>query len=65
VGGTLTLKDDEGDGDDDAVINIQDVWDRVQNTPIRHLMDMINGHDDGDTADVIIQQVFFNEVIFG
>lgn len=64
-GGTLTLKDDEGDGDDDSVVTIQDVWDRVQRTPIRHLMDMINGNDDGDTADVIIQQVFFEEVVFG
>jgi hypothetical protein len=65
MGKTLTLLDDEGEGDNDATISLKDVHERVAKTPRRHLMDMINENDDADTADVIIQQVFFNEIVFG
>ena len=65
MGKTLTLLDDEGEGDNDATITLKDVHERVSNAPSRHLMDMINENDDADTADVIIQQVFFNEIVFG
>ena len=46
-------------------ITLKDVHERVANTPINHLMDMVQKRDDEVTADVIIQQVFFNKVIFG
>lgn len=64
-GGTLTLVDEECDGEYTRSITINDIHERVQNTEIRHLMDMIKENDDAITADVIIQTVFFNEVIFG
>ena len=63
-GGTLTLVDEEN-GMDASTINLQDVHDKVQLSDFRHLLDAINEEDDGDTADVILQCVFYGEVIFG
>lgn len=65
MGKTLTMVDEEGEGDNNSTITLKEVHERVSNVPARHLMDMINENDDGDTADVIIQQVFFNDIIFG
>ena len=63
-GGTLTLVDEEN-GLDASTITLQDVHDKVQMTEFRHLLDAINEEDDSDTADVILQSVFYGEVIFG
>jgi len=63
-GGTLTLLDEEN-GMDASTINLQDVHDKVQLSNFRHLLDAINEEDDSDTADVILQCVFYGEVIFG
>jgi hypothetical protein len=63
-GGTLTLVDEEN-GMDPSVITLKDVHERVQESPVRHLLDAINEQDDGDTADVILQSVFYQDVIFG
>ena len=63
-GGTLTLVDEEN-GMDPSVITLKDVHERVQEAPVRHLLDAINEQDDGDTADVILQSVFYQDVIFG
>lgn len=63
-GGTLTLIDEEN-GMDPSVITLNEVHERVQESPVRHLMDAINEQDDGDTADVILQTVFYQDVIFG
>jgi hypothetical protein len=49
----------------DKAITLKDVHTKVAKTPLRHLMDAINENDDGDTADCIIQTVFYGEVIFG
>jgi hypothetical protein len=65
MGKTLTMIDEEGEGDNNSTITLKDVHERVSKIPSRHLLDMINENDDGDTADVIIQQVFYNEIIFG
>jgi hypothetical protein len=65
MGKTLTMVDEEGDEDNNSTITLKEVHERVSNTPVRHLMDMINENDDAETADVIIQQVFFNEIVFG
>jgi hypothetical protein len=46
-------------------ITLELVHERVQNTPIRHLMDAINEHGDATTADCIIQTVIYNDVIYG
>lgn len=63
-GNKLTLIDLE-DGYYTKSISIDDVHNRVQKTPIRFLMDMINQNDDAETGDVIIQSVFFKDIIFG
>jgi len=62
-GGELNLYDEESE--EDNIITLKDVHERVANTPIDHLMDMILERDDAITSDVIIQQVFLNDVIFG
>lgn len=53
------------DGEDRWSIRLRDVHERVKNTPIEHLVNMIKGNDDAVTADVILQTVFINDVIFG
>jgi hypothetical protein len=63
-GNSLTIIDEE-DEDNINTITIQDVYDRISSTPFDHLSDMINGNDDATTADVILQTIFFNEVIYG
>jgi hypothetical protein len=62
-GNSLTMVD--LDAEDSYSITMQDVHERVQQTPVHNLLEMIEGRDDADTADCIIQQVFFSEIIFG
>ena len=64
-GGELSFIDDECDGEYNKSIRLEDVHRMVQETPIEHLMDAINGDDDACTADVILQTVFYGEIIFG
>jgi hypothetical protein len=64
MGNMLSLADLEG-GEDTHVIFLKEVHERVSNTPINHLMDAINENGDAITADVIIQTVFLNDVIYG
>jgi hypothetical protein len=63
-GGKLTLIDHENDGEETS-ITIEDVHNKVQTTPFDHLMDMVKEQDDACTADVILQTVFFGDVIYG
>ena len=56
---------DEEDGEDSWKIKLEDVHERMQNVDFEHLVDMLKGNDDATTADVILQTVFLNEVIFG
>jgi hypothetical protein len=65
MGNTLTLVDEEGDGENNSTISLSDVHERVSQTPIKFLIDMINENDDAETADVIIQTVFYQDIIFG
>ncbi len=65
MGKKLSFKDIEGDGDMDKSITLEDVHNRVQKTPLDHLNDMIEENDDADTADVILQTVFYENIIFG
>jgi len=65
VGGKLKVIDTENDGEYTRSITLSDVHNRVQKTPFNHLNDMINESDDAVTADVIIQTVFFEDIIFG
>lgn len=64
-GGRLTMVDVEGEGDMTRSICLADVHERVQQTPHRHLMNMVKENDDADTADAILQTVFFSDIIFG
>ena len=65
MGYKLTIKDIGCDGEFDCTIGLEDVHSRVQMAPIKHLMDMANMRDDGDTADAILQHVFYGTYIFG
>ncbi len=64
-GGTLIFNDIEGDGENTTNVTMKEVLERVPNTPFEHLADMLNEIDDATTADVILQTVAFNKVIFG
>jgi hypothetical protein len=64
-GCTLTLNDIECEGEYTSTISLNDVHEKVSLTPTNHLMAAINENGDADTADVIIQSVFFGEIIFG
>jgi hypothetical protein len=65
MGGTLTMIDEEGEGDMTKSITIKEVHERVAQTPFNHLVNMVDGNDDAETADVILQTVFFQEIVFG
>lgn len=64
-GGELKLVDYEYDGEYNKSITLKDIHNKVQETPIEHLMDAINENDDALTADIILQTVFYGEIIFG
>lgn len=53
------------EGEEDHIIKLKDVHDKVQNAPADKLLEMANENDDAVTADVILQSVFFGEVFFG
>ncbi len=63
-GNKLTMVDNEAVMGD-VSITLADVHERVQNTPLAHLVAMINETDDAETADAIIQTVFYQDIIFG
>ena len=64
-GGKLTIEDVESGDGETWSITLNDVHERVSKTPVNHLMDMINETDDATTADVILQTVFFQEIVYG
>ena len=64
-GNSITLVDIGCEGEYTKSITLKDVHERVALTPTSHLMDMINENDDACTADVVLQTVFFEDVVFG
>ena len=64
-GKSLTIVDHEGEGEYTRSITMKDVHTRVKKTPFAHLTNMIEENDDAETADVILQTVFFEEIVFG
>lgn len=64
-GNKITLVDIGCEGEYTRSITLKDIHERVALTPVQHLMDMINEQDDACTADVVIQTVFFEDIIFG
>ena len=63
-GHALTFTDTEC-GMDQVSVTLADVHKKVSLTEPRHLIDMSEGQDDADTADVILQTVIYGEVVFG
>ena len=61
----LTLIDEECEGEYTRSIGLKEVHDRVQKTDASSLINMANENDDADTADAILQTVFFEDIIFG
>ena len=64
-GGALDVIDEGYEGSYSSSITLKDVHNRVSKTDSRFLIQMDQGNDDADTADCILQTVFFEEVIFG
>jgi hypothetical protein len=64
-GGQLEVRDDEGYGEIIAKITIDDVHQKVSQAPQWALLQIADESDDAETADVILQTVFFGEVIYG
>jgi len=64
-GGSLTFEDLECDGEYTRSITLKEVHERVQLSPAEHLANMLTEDDDAETADVILQTVFFEDIIFG
>lgn len=63
-GDKLRIRDLEGNCGS-AVITLQHVHDRVCNTPLQHLCDALMDNGDATTSEVILQTVYYNEIIFG
>jgi hypothetical protein len=63
LGGGLNLYDHNDEQDN--IIVLEDVHERVATTQLNHLMDMIEERGDAITDDVILQTVFLGEIIFG
>lgn len=64
-GGSLTLVDVENDGEETATISLQDVHERVSDVDAAVLIEAYNEDGDADTADAVLQTVFFKEITFG
>lgn len=64
-GGHLTYFDIEGGGGEPWSINLQDVHEMVSNAPIGTILRFAEEQDDAEDADVILQTVFMDGVIFG
>jgi len=64
-GGSLTLVDVENDGAETATISLQDVHERVSSVESETLLMAYNEDGDADTADAVLQTVFFKEITFG
>jgi len=65
IGGKLTLIDHECEGEYTRSIGIKEVHERVPLAPAEDVLTMLNEQGDAGTADIVIQTVFYNEVIFG
>lgn len=63
-GGTLTFIDHESDGER-TDITLKEVHERVSEVPARNLINIETENDDAIDADVVIQTVFFGEVVYG
>jgi len=63
-GNKLTLVDYEGD-EEQYSITLDDVYRGMPYVPIDNVLNIIAENDDAIDADVVLQTIFFNEMIFG
>lgn len=65
-GGKLTIID-HNEGGKKFDVRLKDVHEKVQNTPVRHILDLLPEGDGGDcyTAFSIMQTVFLGEEVYG
>jgi len=64
-GNTFGFEDIECDGEYSKQITLKDVHDKMSSVDPNRLLEIINENDDAETADVILQTVFYDEIIFG
>lgn len=64
-GRKLFCIDYQYDHEYDKAITLSDIHERVSKAPAEHVLDAIKEEGDVVTSDVILQQVFFQEIVFG
>ena len=64
-GGSLTYIDIVGEGEMTSTIMMNNVYERIDNVPKTIIGNFLSENDDVVDADVVLQTVFWNEVIFG
>lgn len=64
-GKELSIVDHENDGEYTKAIKLEDIHNRIKLVPFDVLTNIETGCDDVIDADVVIQTIFFGEVIFG
>ena len=65
IGGKLTLIDVECDGEYTRSIGINDVYENINLVDGQTILDALNENGDAGHADIILQTVFYKEIIFG
>jgi hypothetical protein len=64
IGGKLTFID-EDEGEYTRSITIEDVYENINLVDAQTILDVLNENGDAGHADIIIQTIFYKEVIFG
>jgi hypothetical protein len=64
-GGNLTFEDVECEGEYTRSISMKDVHERVRLAPIEAILNFVKEQDDAGDADLVLQTVFYKEVLFG
>jgi hypothetical protein len=64
-GGKLTFIDHEGEGCMTRDVTLENVHKRMENVPASTIMNFVQQEDDAEDADVVLQTIFFEEIVFG
>lgn len=65
IGGKLTLIDEECEGAYTRSIGMDDVYENINLVDGQTILDVLNENGDAGHADIILQTVFYKEIIFG
>jgi hypothetical protein len=65
IGGKLTLIDLECNGEYTRSISMEDVYENINLVDGQTILDVLNENGDAGHADIILQKVFYKEIIFG